>query len=153
MQRKKNRENRRISGWPLDLENQENKWRASWWDLWRESEPPHWFLTAIWRAYQRERSNMIPSCRTTLDTASFPSQWFLLLLMESIRRNTSVCWLWKRERPKQHTEWGEKWKEVHKYICGEHMRWETRKREILGMVIWMRVGEEDALFQPSNYIW
>lgn len=61
-----------------------NKWEASWCDFWRESQPPHWFLMAIWRAYQRERSKMIPSCNLIIESVSV-SRW-LLLLMESMSR-------------------------------------------------------------------
>lgn len=55
---------------PLDWENQEKISVASWWDFWRESWPPHWFWTAIWRPFHRERRKEISSPRD--ETASVP---------------------------------------------------------------------------------
>lgn len=48
---------------PFDWENQERISAASWWNFWMESWPPHWFCTAIWRPFHRERCSVIPSFR------------------------------------------------------------------------------------------
>jgi hypothetical protein len=56
---------------PLDCENQEEISVASWWDFWRESWPPHWFWTAIWRPFHRERRKDISSPRDEIASAPF----------------------------------------------------------------------------------
>lgn len=54
---------------PLDWMNQEKTSAASCWDFWKESRPPHWFWTAIWRPCHRERSSVIPWRRRSREGA------------------------------------------------------------------------------------
>lgn len=55
---------------PLDWENQEEISAASCWDLLRESRPPHWFCTAIWRPFHRDKIDATLSRRWGLPQPS-----------------------------------------------------------------------------------